>query len=273
MSLITPNTYFTLTTRTNYRKFLLGYSQLKFTYSGFCFEDAYVETMILKLCKIPNTDEIEFIPNPQDYQNYEVFRIKSENILENIYFRFYIPTKTNISLNKRINKPLKQLAEQYRDYLNGRTLSNEIEKYNNSLKPQEFTLLGLISDGEQGLVTGNNSRYIGSIFSSKDAEDGIDKKFLELYNKYSKQNVSLEEFQSNKGVIYDKADELKSSNANLNLFGKFFIYKTINKKVVQSFSKLSQSEKTFGGNKDLWVYYNRGNSYGHKWFVPYSETR
>lgn len=271
MSLITPNTYFTLSTRTNYRKFLLEHSQLKFTYSGFCFEDAYVETMIFSLCKKQGNDEVEFVPKPNNYLNYEVYRIKTEYILENIFFRFYIPTKTNISLNQRINKPLKLVADQNNDYLNGKSQSKEIEKYNSSLQPNELTLLGLISDGEQGLVTGNNSRYIGSVCRSKKEEDAIDTKFLELFNKHANQNFSLKEFQAKKEFFYNEADKLKASKGNINLFGKFFIYKTIKKEAVKSFSELNQKEKIFGGTRDLWVYYNRGNSEGHKWFVPYSE--
>jgi len=272
LSLITPNTYFTLSTRTNYRRFLLGYSDLKFTYSGFCFEDAYVETMILKICKNQtNSREVHFVPNPKNYLSYEVYKINTENILENIFYRFYIPTKTNISLNKKINSSLKSLAEEKKDYLSGKSLSKDIEEYNTSLKESDLTLLGLISDGEQGLVTGNNSRYIGHIFNSKDKEDDVDRKFIELYNKHSGQKLKLEEFQANKKAIYEQADKLKSSSRNLNLFGKFFIYKTINEKEVKSFSTLSQKEKLFGGNTDLWIYYNRGNADGNKWYVPYSE--
>ena len=38
LTLITPNTYFTLSTRADYRIVLLKNKELKFTYSGFCFE-------------------------------------------------------------------------------------------------------------------------------------------------------------------------------------------------------------------------------------------
>jgi hypothetical protein len=272
LSLITPNTYFTLSTRTNYRKFLLNFSQLKFTYSGFCFEDAYVETMILRICKYPNiNDEVIFVSEPGNYYEYKAFRIKSDNILENIFYRFYIPTLTNISLNKKINSLLKLIAEQNKDYLSGKSLSQEIIDYNLSLKDGDLTLLGLVSDGEQGLVTGNNSRYIGSIFSSKKIEEKIDTKFLDLFNEHSTQKLNINEFQSNKISVYEQADRLKLVKKNLNLFGKFFIYKTIDAKDVRAFSDLTPSEKILGGNLNLWVYYNRGNSDGNKWFVPYSE--
>jgi len=272
LSLITPNTYFTLSTRTNYRKFLLNFSQLKFTYSGFCFEDAYVETMILRICKYQNNnDEVVFVSEPGNYYEYKEFSIKSDNILENIFYRFYIPTLTNISLNKKINSLLKLIAEQNKDYLSGKSLSQEIIEYNLSLKDGDLTLLGLVSDGEQGLVTGNNSRYIGSLCSTKEVAEKIDIKFLDLFNKHSNQKLSINEFQSNKISIYEQADRLKLVKKNLNLFGKFFIYKTIDTKDVRAFSDLTLSEKISGGNLNLWVYYNRGNSDGNKWFVPYSE--
>lgn len=57
----------------------------------------------------------------------------------------------------------------------------------------------------------------------------------------------------------------------MNLFGKFFIYKTVQSKSVKDFSSLSDNEKINGSETDLWVKYNRGNSEGHKWYVPFTE--
>lgn len=37
------------------------------------------------------------------------------------------------------------------------------------------------------------------------------------------------------------------------------------------FSTLSKEEKEEGGETNLWIYYNRGNTEGYKWFVPYLE--
>ena len=37
-----------------------------------------------------------------------------------------------------------------------------------------LTFLGLISDGDQGLVTGNNSKYLGVIGTDEDKTTGIE---------------------------------------------------------------------------------------------------
>ena len=94
---------------------------------------------------------------------------------------------------------------------------------------------------------------------------------MKIYNLNSGENIELEDFISNRQVYYEKADLLKRKKNNLNLFGKFFIYKTVQSKSVKDFSSLSDNEKINGSETDLWVKYNRGNSEGHKWYVPFTE--
>ncbi len=184
LSFITPNTYFTLSTRFRFRSFLLKYKQLTFTYSGFCFSGAYVETMIMFLTnnKSKKNDLVKFIPKPNDYKSYNVLKSNISVFVENIYCRFFWPTKTNLELNRRFNKPLNKLALSFKDILSGKTKNNQMKSdYLSNLKIGELSLLGVITDGEQGLVTGNNSKYIGRITKSKN-NDEIDCKFLNKLN-------------------------------------------------------------------------------------------
>ena len=275
LSFITPNTYFTLSTRFRFRSFLLKYKQLTFTYSGFCFSGAYVETMIMFLTnnKSKKNDLVKFIPKPNDYKSYNVLKSNISVFVENIYCRFFWPTKTNLELNRRFNKPLNKLALSFKDILSGKTKNNQMKSdYLSNLKIGELSLLGVITDGKQGLVTGNNSKYIGRITKSKN-NDEIDCKFLNNLNKLNDDvdNTKYEDFINNRDHYYEIAETIKLKKNKQDYFGKFFLYKTVPLSQIKSYSELSNNVKQAGGVKDLWIYYNRGNPEGCEWFVNYSE--
>lgn len=273
ISYITPNTYFTLSTKEKYRETLLKYDKLKITYSGFVFEDAYVEAQIFSLIK-NNTNELSdviFVKNPNDYIIYEELKGNYNLFKNNFLKRFFWPNELNINIHNKIN--LKFEYDNFKNVLLGKktNISELITNYRSTLTSNKLTLLGLISEGEQGLVTGNNSKYIGKIVKNDEEIYQIDIEFLKILNKYQKNNISLIEFQKNKEYYYELAENLKLKEKKPSLFGKFFNYKSVEINQIKSYKELSDSDKTFGGQNDLWLYYNRGNSEGHKWHIPYTE--
>src|SRR5699024_9776124 len=197
----TPNTYLTLSTRETYRNFLLKHPYQKYTYSGFCFEDAYVETMIFEIGGVSKgINEVFFVPEPEDYVHYEMFITEPYIFKKNIFSRFFIPTEFNKKLNSVINKKLSPLRERFTKTLLGRKSEKEnIEEYISTLKRGDLTLLGLISKGEQGLVTGNNSKYIANISGNgTDKQKQIDKKFIDKLKDFGFENLNLNELTKNR---------------------------------------------------------------------------
>jgi len=76
----------------------------------------------------------------------------------------------------------------------------------------------------------------------------------------------------NKEKLYEIAEEIKRKEKSPAFFGKFFIYKSVNKRTVKHFNELTENEKINGiENKESWIFYNRGNKEGYKWFVPYNK--
>lgn len=261
---ITPNTYFTLNTKTNFRIELLKYSDLIFRYSGFCFEDAYVETMIFSACKKPsnNKSKLKMI-----YDN-DVYEIDYNAFKNNLFLRFFIPNSLNVKINDKINTSLKSLYERFEPIFNGKQMkTNDLNVYHKSLKNGDITLLGLVTDGEQGLVTGNNSKYIAEIINSENEIKIIDNEFINAYNKFTNSNLDLNEFENNREKYYSKAEDLKKTYNKPDLFGKYFIYKWIHRNNVKEFNELNENEKLNGGNDDLWVFYHRGNKSGDRWQI------
>ena len=276
LSFITPNTYFTLTSLANLRKRLLKYSNLEMTYTGYCFSDAYVETMIFQLVNIEEADGSVLYYESLDSSS--CYECDKQVFKQNILSRFFIPSQQNLDLYSRIQSPLIGLYEKFNNTITRDTsipsnIRHEtIQKYSKELTSGSLTFLGLISDGDQGLVTGNNSKYLGVIKTNETFANEIESKFIEILNREGKLNITLNEFRNDKQLYYDKAEELKTIMRKPALFGKFFLYKVINPIDVQKYENLTPMEQTNGTNGDCWIEYNRGNSDGLRWSVPTTEV-
>ena len=276
LSFITPNTYFTLTSHANLRRDLLKYSNLALTYTGYCFTDAFVETMIMQLV---NTEQDSGVVNYYDsLESSSCFECDKFVFRQNILSRFFVPNQQNLEFFNTIQTRLVGMYEQVRGTL---TRDNSIEssvrretisKYSETLQPGTITFLGMISDGDQGLVTGNNSKYLGIIETNEDKTNEIESKFIEILNREGHLNVTLHEFHTDRQHYYDKAEELKANRRKPALFGKFFLYKVVKPTDVRKFEDLTPEEKRNGTEGDCWIEYSRGNTYGLRWSVPSTEV-
>jgi len=274
ITLITPNTYFTLSSRENFRDFLQNENYQKYTYSGFCFEDAYVETMIFEIGGMSEKiKEIEFVPNPNDYIVYDSCKADSSIFQNNVFKRFFIPTKTNLEIHSIINHKLTEISKIFSEPLKGKkAMDNELINYRNNLKESDLTLLGLISEGEQGLVTGNNSKYIAQIVNNSVESVKINEKFLNELHKNGFSDLNFDELIDNIEYYYDKAEEVKLKISKPDVFGKFFIYKNKHEDDVTTFNQLTAKEKSEGSQSQTWVNYYKGNSNGLTWRIPFTDA-
>lgn len=272
VSLITPNTYFSLVTRTSFRQFLLDKKSLKFVYSGFCFPKAYVETMVMFFQNRPEEDQVRFVPDPEDYESYTTYMAAKTSLRENTFQRFFIPTELNKRLNAKVNTALRHLTQQFQEVLAGKhtkTSDEALDEYRKQLKSGDYTYLGLITEGEQGLVTGNNSRYLAVIAENEAERDQLDQRFLDtLYElEIVPAPILLADFQQNRQRYYDLAEAFKEREG-ASAFGRFFNYRTVLPKHVTSFEELTAEEQQAGTKQTSWVYYQRGNAKGFQWYVP-----
>jgi len=276
LSFITPNTYFTLTSHANLRRDLLNYRDLNMTYTGYCFSDAYVETVIMRLV---NTEQDNGTLCYYDsLESSSCYVCEKEVFKRNILNRFFVPNQQNLDLYNAIQAPL---AEMYGQARNTLTRDNSIasdvrrktiETYCGTLRPGSLTFLGLVSDGDQGLVTGNNSKYIGIIATDEDKANRIESKFIDILNQEGNNSITLNEFQTDRPYYYDKAEELKAQKHKPALFGKFFLYKAVAPADVHKYEELTPEEQRNGTMGDCWIEYNRGNAEGLRWSVPTTEV-
>ena len=273
ITLITPNTYFTLSSREKFREFLLKENYQKYTYSGYCFEDAYVETMILEISNNNKKKQIVFVPNPNDFITYISYNSDPTIFEKNIFKRFFIPTSINLKINYSINLKLQDLSKSFIEPLKGKkTKEKEVINYRKNLKELDLTYLGLISEGEQGLVTGNNSKYIAQIVNDSEESEKIQSKFFKELKRNGFNDLSYKELIEDIEYFYQKAEEIKRKKSKPDIFGKFFIYKQKYRNEVIQFNQLSTTEKLEGGENQTWVNYYKGNTDGLTWRIPFNEA-
>ena len=276
LSFITPNTYFTLSSHAKLRNTLLGYGNLDITYTGYCFTDAYVDTMIFQLVKIEGDEGIvNYFDSLESSSSYECDKKLFKN---NILSRFFVPNQQNLWFYNHIQSRLVPVYENAMQTLTrDGSIPNDkrqesIKNYSESLWPGTLTFLGLISDGDQGLVTGNNSRYLGIISDEEKKNHELDSRFVELLNHEGNMHITLHDFLSDRQRYYNIADELKTKKGNPSLFGKFFLYKHVSAAEVCKYEELSNEERKKGTVGDRWIEYSRGNSEGLRWNVPTTEV-
>lgn len=276
LSFITPNTYFTLTSHSDVRRELLKYGNLDMTYTGYCFEDAYVETVIFQLLNIKNDNGIvSYYDSLETSSSYDC----DKNVFkQNMLSRIFVPTQDNMEMYKNIAVKLNDVYEQYKmtitrdNHISSEDRRNTIRGYSKNLSSGDLTFLGLISDGDQGLVTGNNSKYVGVICSDQSRVDTIETEFVNRLNRIANKNVTLEEFRKDKQLYYDEAERLKAEKRRPSLFGKFFLYKVVSKEDVRKYEELDVDSQRNGTDDDCWIIYNRGNSEGLRWDIPSTEV-
>ncbi len=276
LSYITPNTYFTLTSHADLRKELLKYSDLKMTYTGYCFSDAYVETIIMQL--VNTKQETGFVNYYESLESSSCYECDKLLFKRNILNRFFVPNQKNTDFYHFIQAPLIELYEQAKKTLtrDNSIASNvrreSIKMYSEALLPGSLTFLGLISDGDQGLVTGNNSKYLGVIKTGDDKANEIEKKFVDILNQEKNLGITLNDFRADRQCYYDMAEELKMQKHNPALFGKYFLYKVVDSTHVHRYENLTPEEQRNGTVGDCWIEYNRGNADGLRWSVPATEV-
>jgi len=274
---ITSNTFKFLSTKRHLRLKLIELRIREFYEVGYVFEDAYVNTVITILKNESLKDyEIEFKETYGLINDYSSFMGKVELFNESWNNVFFTPSPLNIELNKRIAIPAKRQYEEVSEWIKTtssfKNYKQQIVDYCANLDETDICLLGLTCEGGQGLVTGNNSKYLAKIVGSE--MDGHELT-QELISKIEIVDNSKKQDQLTKmslDSIYNIAEKLKAIKGNPILFGKFFLYKYSLVSEVRGFDDLGVDEKENGTKENVWIKYYRGNEEGRRWSCPVMES-
>ncbi|MGB9756124.1 MAG: Eco57I restriction-modification methylase domain-containing protein, partial [Desulfurella sp.] len=175
LAFISSKTFWTIQTKRNLRELLLKNKLLKLVDTANPFESAMVDTCITIVQKTQSNNHIiKFIDAKSGFDKKQEYKVEAQvykNVVNNVFF---IPSEFNLKVYERLGKAVKTLMDKWWDKI---STSKNIEKnkrlleqYRQSLKPGDITLLGLITEGGQGLATGDNGKYIGVLEGTKWAE-------------------------------------------------------------------------------------------------------
>lgn len=208
-------------------------------------------------------------------------------------YSIFPPSKYNSDLFDKIVKPVWPTFKQWWPKVEtSKKIQNnrkEIERYISTLKPKDITFLGLVSDGGQGLATGDNGGFLGVLKGTGTADNVFEARPKKLFNAIESETSIKRAFPELKDIenIDDAKDYLRKLSEleirelfdaikdkfGLRILGKGFVYRIVSPDEMKDIAKMTDNEKENGINsqREVFVRYDKGDRDGNKWLseTPY----
>jgi len=220
------------------------------------------------------------------------FKLSFEPYRKAINYAIFSPTPYNCQILEKIVKPARPVFDLWwKKIETSRNIEQnrkEIKTYTNKLKAGDITMIGLLTDGGQGLATGNNGLFVGFKKGTRLADRCKETRVVKLYNLIldkpeikTKWNF-LENVETKQDVedilnsiteqeIWKIFDEIKAEYG-LRVFGKGYMYRIIPENLEFDTFNISDDEKLNGiSGTQYWVPYDKGDREGNRWYsdTPY----
>ncbi|MGL4676560.1 MAG: Eco57I restriction-modification methylase domain-containing protein [Brevinema sp.] len=273
---ITSNTFLTIQSKQKLRQFLQSKHLLEMRLVDNIFESVAVEPIVL----IAKNDELNDYSFSYIDNRFNTDLLSNENAIIvpiSVYKNapnqvFFTPTENNLELATRYFGTIQGLITTYWDVI--KTSAN-IEKnrkfldlYRSNLKAGDVSLLGLLTDGGQGLATANNGYFVGVRAGTKDAERTYTQRLDKIakFNKEYKTDHSISSLTEQEIRIL--FTDLKAQYGR-DVFGQGFLYQIISDDELADVTTLSELEKSEGiVGKRSFVPYDKGDKDGNRWYMP-----
>ena len=287
LSFITSNTYLTINSKINLRKLFQENRILEIMKVDNVFDSAKVDPAIISFKKedMSNINYKFLFKNAiDDFNNPETYEIDID-IYRNATFNvFFIPSEINLKSYNKFNNDVNNLIINWFDKIKTskriEKYSDELNKYRNSLKAGDITLLGLITEGGQGLATANNGKFVGVLEGTKNAFKILESRPEKLFKAIDENNIREFDFIKSKNDALDflnTKDEIEireifdslKEEYGRDIFGQGYIFKIIRKDELADLNLLSDNEKKEGisSTDPHWVLYDKGDKDGNKWYL------
>jgi hypothetical protein len=167
------------------------------------------------------------------------FRVPAEIYKKSVKKVFFTPNEKNLKLYEKFMPKMNELHQKWWSKIKSskdiQKNKKEIEKYLKTLKPGDVTILGLITEGGQGLATADNGRFLAVLEGTEEAKR-IEERLEEFERKWERKEPKIfENYQellethSRNGAL----DKLRKKFEEKELeFPRGFIYKVIKKEDV-----------------------------------------
>ncbi len=283
LAYISSKTFWTIQTKKNLRELLLNNKILQLFDTANPFASAMVDTCVTIVQK-QKADEkhlIKFLDGRNDLSNPLKYSVAQSVYATTPNQVFFMPTPYNLKVYEKLGKKVNELLKQWWDLIstskNIEKNKNKLEAYRNSLKPGDITLLGLITEGGQGLATANNGKYVGVLDGTKWA-DNVRKQRPEkllLATSFCKEKGirNKQDAQTFLNTLSEKEirnlfDTLKEKYGR-DIFGQGWLYRIVSQDEIADVEALTEDEKLNGitGTR-TYVPYDKGDKDGNRWYAP-----
>lgn len=277
-TVISSDTYFTTETKKQLRDRILAHKIESIISLGYnVFETAFVSTAIILVNKmlqlnsnlkfIDAKDETDILSAPNFFVDQKIYT-------ETINKAIFIPNERNLSIHYKLAKYWTLLNKQYSDVI---STSRNITKYKHIIndhikliKAENYTLIGLVTDGGVGLQTGNNGKFVGVKDGTKEAERIRQTRSVKLneVNRKFNQTYKLPTDEQN---VWKLFDNLKESYGR-DIFGQGYLFRIVDNQLIADVKKLSDDEKKHGidSESSYFVAYDKGDKDGNRWYLKNS---
>ena len=286
LNYIIPKTFWTTQTKRNMRNLILDKNIQYIFDTANPFETVLVDTCIIQISntQFEKSNTIKFLDGSENLHKPIIFAPVLQEIYRNTQnMVIFKPTEKNLKIWQLYGAKVKELYDQWWNKIetSKKIAENavELKKYRESLKPGDIALLGCLTEGGQGLATGNNGKYIAIRKNSKWADkviDGRPKKLIEAMkaepllakelgniNNIKEYLASLSETE-----IAEQFDSIKEKYGR-DIFGQGYIYKLIDDDEIADVETLTDDEKINGidTKKPFYVPYDKGDKDGNRWYL------
>ena len=281
LAFISSKTFWTIQTKKNLRELLLKNQILQLVDTANPFDAPMVDTCIAIVQKTQAQNyEIKFIDTKQK----QIYKVK-DTVYKNVANKvFFAPTKLNLKIYEKIGTTVKKLIDNWWDKIstskNIEKYKNILETYRNSLKPGDITLLGLITEGGQGLATANNGKYIGVLEGTKLATKVKEERPKKLWEFIQNKNPEELSNLDTENKVKKHLDNLTEKEIRIlfdglkerygrDIFGQGWLYRIVSQDEIADIETLTDDEKLNGieGEKTF-VPYDKGDKEGNRWWAP-----
>ena len=198
-----------------------------------------------------------FKDSNKSFTDPEVYTIDIDKYRHAPFKVIFKPTNINLQSYDKFNTEVNSLVDEWFEKIKTSTriekYSDELNKYRNSLKEGDITLLGLITEGGQGLATANNGKFVGVLEGTKNASKIIESRPKKLLKAIKENNIKEFDFIESKNdasdfltkdefEIREIFDSLKEKYGR-DIFGQGYIFKIIRNDELADLNNLSDTEK------------------------------
>ena len=286
LNYIIPKTFWTTQTKRNMRNLILDKNIQYIFDTANPFETVLVDTCIIQISntQFEKSNTIKFIDGSENLHKPIIFAPVLQEIYRNTQnMVIFKPTEKNLKIWQLYGAKVKELYDQWWNKIetSKKIAENavELKKYRESLKPGDIALLGCLTEGGQGLATGNNGKYIAIRKNSKWADTVIDGRSKKLIAAMKAEPLLAKELGNINNIkeylaslseteIAEQFDSIKEKYGR-DIFGQGYIYKLIDDDEIADVETLTDDEKINGidTKKPFYVPYDKGDKDGNRWYL------